>query len=983
MAVTDLLMIGLGIDTRRLRDGERALGRLQQVGNRTESALGRMASMLAVAFSVSKIIEYADAYTNLENRLKLVTNSTESLAKATQNVVDIARNSRQELGATGDLYFKISQNADALGLSVADVTRVTETFGKTLALSGAGTQQAEAAILQFSQALASGVFRGDEFNSVAENAPAAMEAFARALQVPKGELRKLAHEGMLTADILIQALKEQSVEVDKAFNKTESTISQGFVGLKNSAIVFVGQMNEATGISKEFVSILSKMSGALDESNVKESADSITKALHYAYVAGQLYVGLKFSQFVSGMATATAATLKEAYAQQVLRTATLTETQAQLQATIATARRTQGELALDMVLLDRARTTAAATLASHNLLVADLELARMNAALATGTANAAAANVALAMATDAVALSQIAVVDTSTAEAAAIARATTASAANTTATLAQTAAQEALAIAQTQAAATSRIATGVLAGLGGPIGAITLALGLAATAWFVFGDNAEKAADKSKEAADKSKEAIDKINKNLPVSDDELQILAKSLSVVESQIQSTMEILRSASLSSNERIKASIQSDLDKLIAQKKTLESAIETATFNRTVDDLLANPAESGVAKAMLEASRKKAEADKIAKKAAEDAANAAKSLQSQYEGLILSQKERIDLWGQDTELAKINFDLKNTNLSKLLPAEKELLRIQASKIDALEAEKTLSEQQTKVDDFMAGEAKELDALRAQYATKNEIVYQGMMARQDIIDEAYANSKVSDNEFAQLSLQNDLQYQAEKIAIQRDSLEQQNALKQDEFNMASQLAGNILELARITGHENSAIAKAAFIAQKAIAIAQTVLATEQAAIATQTSYAMLAALTANPALVAAGTAHAQIIRVMGYASAAVMTAIAGAELAGVRAMGGSVQAGNSYLVGERGAEIITMGGNGHVTPNHKLGGGDTKVTIVNQTTGKIDRTEERRMPDGELILTVIEAVAAQTRDPNSKISRAQQQSYNLQRRR
>jgi hypothetical protein len=160
-----------------------------------------------------------------------------------------------------------------------------------------------------------------------------------------------------------------------------------------------------------------------------------------------------------------------------------------------------------------------------------------------------------------------------------------------------------------------------------------------------------------------------------------------------------------------------------------------------------------------------------------------------------------------------------------------------------------------------------------------------------------------------------------------------------------------------------------------------------EQSAIATQASYAMAAALTANPALLVAGTAHAAMIRGLGYANIALMGAIAVVDVAqnvsGARAMGGDVQAGNQYLVGERGAEIITMGGNGHVTPNHKLGGGDTKVTIVNQTTGKIDRTEERRMPDGELILTVIEAVAAQTRDPNSKISRAQQQSYNLQRRR
>ena len=260
MAVIDLLMIGLGIDTRRLRDGERALGRLQQAGNRAENAMGRMASMLASAFAVSKIIEYADAYTNLQNRLKLVTDSTEALAQATQNVIDIAQNSRQALGATGDLYFKISQNADKLGLSVADVTRVTETFGKTLALSGAGTQQAEAAILQFSQALASGVFRGDEFNSVAENAPAAMDAFSRALGVTKGELRKLAHDGALTADILIQALKEQSAAVDESFGKTESTISQAFTGLKNSTIVFVGQLNEATDASKSFVGALEGIS---------------------------------------------------------------------------------------------------------------------------------------------------------------------------------------------------------------------------------------------------------------------------------------------------------------------------------------------------------------------------------------------------------------------------------------------------------------------------------------------------------------------------------------------------------------------------------------------------------------------------------------------------------------------------------------------------------------------------------------------------
>lgn len=804
MAVTDLLMIGLGIDTRRLRDGERALGSLQRAGNNTENALKRMASMLASAFAVSKIIEYADAYTNLQNRLKLVTDSTEALAQATQNVIDIAQNSRQALGATGDLYFKIGQNAEKLGLSVADVTRVTETFGKTLALSGAGTQQAEAAILQFSQALASGVIRGDEFNSVAENAPAAMDAFSRALGVGKGELRKLAAEGALTSDILIQALKEQAEEVDKAFVKTESTISQAFTNLKNNVIVFVGQMNEATGASKDFVSVLDSISSWLEGGQLFDDVIYQTKIWGYAL------------DDVSDAFKLLNAWLKS--------------------------------IGVD----------------------SDSIFGRVGKSLKT-------------LPTDFTALVKIANAE-----------------------------------------------------------------------WTKFSDTV---AEGIIIHSTRKKEIDDAYNKTIS------NILGE----------------RDARLSAADAAVKAIQ---DERAAKK----AAREEEEFLSIVDELLAGKSKL-TSKEMLEASRKKAEADKIAKKAAEDAIKKAEQLKSKYDALSLSQKEQIELWGDDSALAKLNFDLKNTELSKLLPKEKELLRIQAAKIDALKDEEEAKANQKKTDDFMAQQAQELDALRNSYATKNEIARQGMWARKNILDKAYANNRMADHEYIEKSLQNEMQYGADKLAIQRDTAAEQTAIKQTELGMMSDLGGSILELARKTGHENNAIAQAAFVAQKVIAIAQAALMVEQSAIATQASYAMAAAFTANPALLVAGTAHAAMIRGLGYANIALMGAIAVVDVtqnvSSARAMGGDVQAGNQYLVGERGAEIITMGGNGHVTPNHKLGGGDTKVTIVNQTTGKIDRTEERRMPDGELILTVIEAVAAQTRDPNSKISRAQQQSYNLQRRR
>jgi len=804
MAVIDLLMIGLGIDTRRLRDGERALGRLQQAGNKAENALGRMASMLASAFAVSKIIEYADAYTNLQNRLKLVTDSTEALGQATQNVIDIAQNSRQALGATGDLYFKISQNAEKLGLSVADVSQVTETFGKTLALSGAGTQQAEAAILQFSQALASGVIRGDEFNSVAENAPAAMDAFSRALGVGKGELRKLAAEGALTSDVLIQALKEQSEEVDKAFGKTESTISQAFTNLKNNVIVFVGQMNQATESSKGFVSSLDGLSNWLESGQPFEDIIYQTKIWGYAL------------DDIGDVIRLLDAELKS--------------------------------LGVD----------------------SDSILGKVGKALKT-------------LPTDFTALVKIAHAE-----------------------------------------------------------------------WVKFSDTV---AEGMIIHSDRRKEIDDAYTKSIG------NILGE----------------RDARLSASDAAVKAIQEE-------RKARKQAIADKELSDYMD-MLAKP-DSKSAKELLEASRKKAEADKIAKKSAEDATKKAEQLKSQYDALSLSQLEQIQLWGKDTGLAKLNFDLKYTNLSKLGQKEKDNLILQQKKIDALQAEKDLAAQQTEVDSFMAGQAQELDALRDQYTSKNEIIYRSMKARQAIIDKAYATDRMSETEFYTRSTQNDLQYNAEKLQIQSDAMAEQNALKNEEFNAASNLAGNILELARATGHENNDIAKVAFAAQKAIAIAQAILMTEQAALATQASYAMMAVMNplAAPALLAAGTAHAMVMRGLGHASVAIMAATASVELAGARAMGGNVQGGKSYLVGERGAEVITMGGNAHVTPNHKLGGGDSKITIVNQTTGRIDSVEEKTMPDGERILIIQQArdlIAAEMRDPNSKTSRSMQSSLTVQRRR
>ena len=106
-------------------------------------------------------------------------------------------------------------------------------------------------------------------------------------------------------------------------------------------------------------------------------------------------------------------------------------------------------------------------------------------------------------------------------------------------------------------------------------------------------------------------------------------------------------------------------------------------------------------------------------------------ADQLQEKYNSLLLSAKERVELWGNESELAKLNFDLQNTELSKLLPKEKELLRIQYAKIDALKAEEEAKTQQQEVDNFMAQQAQELDALRQKLCNKERHCLSGLFSK------------------------------------------------------------------------------------------------------------------------------------------------------------------------------------------------------------------------------------------------------------
>lgn len=237
------------------------------------STVSGLAAPLAAAFSAAKIVAAAEQYTNLTNRLRLVTEGTEQLAYAQQSVYEIAQNSRQSLETTAQVYQRIAQNGRQLGLSFEDVAKVTETVAKTVALSGSSAQAADAAMVQFGQALASGTLRGDELNSILEQTPALAQAIARGLGVTIGQLRSLGAEGKLTSAAIVEALQKQKDQVDQLSSSLNLTVGQAITAFNNALVATVGRLDEAAGASSRLANGIASLARAMDGFNSGEFLD--------------------------------------------------------------------------------------------------------------------------------------------------------------------------------------------------------------------------------------------------------------------------------------------------------------------------------------------------------------------------------------------------------------------------------------------------------------------------------------------------------------------------------------------------------------------------------------------------------------------------------------------------------------------------------------------------------------------------------------
>ena len=245
------------------------------------TALTSAMAALGIGASATEISRTADEFKVLEARIGLVTSKSGNFTQAFEGVKKIAIETRSNLTATAELFTRVKTATDQLGYSQERALNLTDLVNKSLIVGGGLAASNEAAIYQFNQALQSGVLRGEEFNSVMEQAPRLARALADGLDVNIGKLRAMAGEGKLTSEVIVKALESQSKALNAEFGKMPVTIGQSIENLKTAWTLYIGEADSATGASERVANAIKFVS---------ENLDQIVSTL---ILAGQAFIAYK------------------------------------------------------------------------------------------------------------------------------------------------------------------------------------------------------------------------------------------------------------------------------------------------------------------------------------------------------------------------------------------------------------------------------------------------------------------------------------------------------------------------------------------------------------------------------------------------------------------------------------------------------------------------------------------------------------------
>ena len=253
---------------------------MQSISTQLDTARQQLLGFLGIqlgAGAVKDVIGLADAYKNLQSRIGLVTGEGEHLARTMDDVQAVALRTHSALESTGVLFTRLAQAGKDAGLGLEQATAqslaLTESINQAVAISGAGVAASDAAITQLIQGLQSGVLRGEEFNSVMEQAPRLARALADGLGVTTGELRKMAESGALTTDVVIQSLQSQGQALEAEFGKLPLTVGRAITDVQTAFMRYVADTDAANGVTEKIAASISFVG-----ENLESLANTLTVA---------------------------------------------------------------------------------------------------------------------------------------------------------------------------------------------------------------------------------------------------------------------------------------------------------------------------------------------------------------------------------------------------------------------------------------------------------------------------------------------------------------------------------------------------------------------------------------------------------------------------------------------------------------------------------------------------------------------------------
>lgn len=344
-----------------------SMGRLEASVNRTERSIGSMertmsslsgvAKGLLAALSVQQVASYADAWTELNNKVANSVRTGETQAEVMQRIFDVSQATQSSLNGTATLYARLERGTRTYNTSAEDLTRLTTIINQGFAVSGATAQEAENAIIQLSQGIASGVLRGEEFNSVSEQGSRLMVALADSMGVSIGQLRAMAAQGQLTTDVVVKGLLSQGDAIGKEFANTTVSIAKGLQVAGNNVTKFFGENSTVKSFAAGFRDSVITISENLE-------------TLGTALIGAAAIMGGRFAGALAMAAAAQASRVK-----------------ATIQGIVATRQSAQQEAAAASVTARKAVADKDAALSALNLATAEYNVAKGSAAEAFALEN--------------------------------------------------------------------------------------------------------------------------------------------------------------------------------------------------------------------------------------------------------------------------------------------------------------------------------------------------------------------------------------------------------------------------------------------------------------------------------------------------------------------------------------------------------------------------------------------------------------------